>query len=412
MGPGVEDIGVEVQVFRLYHTSSRSHSRPKSVRLRENNRIHPLPYREARYLIRHNSVSLAAVMATAVTCASASAQSPPSIPLVSGLTIVSALRFPDGDRENIVIVTEASSAGARYSWSYEQHDGSTSRRGEFTRFVRASDLAGAPRLDQIFLSKGAEESPGFTAFSISRAVYQRLHTEPQVPFTVTSVLDGGPLGGIGQLGNLFSSRITMRGTLALASPRPEPMSLLVNGQRVSLPTLKLTGHFSFQGKGGETDIWVVADSTHPLIVRVVNGRDILQTIRIDLPVADAPLERALTTACRAELPGIYFGFGSAALDPASEPALAAVAQLLAKHADWTIAIEGHTDSIGGAASNQTLSERRAEAVRSALSAQHHVAPARLAAAGFGAKRPRETNATIEGRARNRRVELVRPCAAQ
>ncbi len=368
-----------------------------------------------RLIIRRKSVTLAAVVAAIASGASARAQSSPSIPLVSGLTIVSALRFPEGDRENIVVVTEASSAGARYTWSFYQHDaGSASsgpHRGEFRRFVRASDLASAPRLDQVFLSSGQEESPGFTAFSISRAIYRRLQTDKQVPFTVTSVEGGGRLGGIGQFGNLLSSRITMRGSLALASPRPEPMPMLLNGQRVSVPTLKLTGTFSYQGKSGETDLWVVADSTHPLIVRVVNGKDVLQTIRIDLPAADAPLERALTTACRAELPGIYFAFNSAVLDPASEPALAAVATLLARHADWTIAIEGHTDGIGGAAFNKALSDRRANEVLSALAARHRVAQSRLTAGGFGATRPRETNATLEGRARNRRVELVRPCAA-
>lgn len=368
-----------------------------------------------RLIIRRKSVTLAAVIATVATGASAWAQSSPSIPLVSGLTIVSALRFPEGDRENIVVVTEASRAGARYTWSFDQHDGGSAssgpHRGEFRRFVRASDLAGAPRLDQVFLSNGQEESPGFTAFSISRAIYRRLQTTKQVPYTVTSVEGGGPLGGIGQFGNLLSSRITMRGSLALASPRPEPMPMLLNGQRVSVPTLKLTGTFSYHGKSGETDLWVVADSTHPLIVRVVNGKDVLQTIRIDLPAADAPLERALATACRAELPGIYFAFNSAVLDPASEPALGAVATLLARHAGWTIAIEGHTDSIGGAASNQALSDRRAKEVRSALGARYRVAPSRLTAGGFGATRPRETNATLEGRARNRRVELVRPCAA-
>jgi outer membrane protein OmpA-like peptidoglycan-associated protein len=143
---------------------------------------------------------------------------------------------------------------------------------------------------------------------------------------------------------------------------------------------------------------------------VVDGTDVLQTIRIDLPTKDAAIERELATACRAELPGIYFAFNSAALDPASEPALSEMSKLLAKHTDWTLAIEGHTDNIGGNAFNQTLSTQRADAVRSALVTRYHIAAARLRSAGFGATRPREPNTTIEGRARNRRVELVRPCA--
>jgi OOP family OmpA-OmpF porin len=76
--------------------------------------------------------------------------------------------------------------------------------------------------------------------------------------------------------------------------------------------------------------------------------------------------------------------------------------------EWAATIEGHTDSIGGAKSNQVLSERRADAVRARLVSAGIVAT-RLKAAGFGATRPRETNTTIEGRARNRRVELARDC---
>jgi outer membrane protein OmpA-like peptidoglycan-associated protein len=341
----------------------------------------------------------------------AAAQAAPEIPLVTGLTIVSALHFPEGDRENIVRVSDASSAGARYTWSYVQHGGTATThlpdRAEFRRFVRASDLAGAPRLDAVFPSNAPEESPGFTAFSISRAAYQKLLAEKQMPYTITTV-EGA--SGLGKLGGMFASRMTMRGTLALASPRPEPMSVLVNGARVNIPALHLKGSFALQDEKDVMDMWVLADSAHALILRVIDGTDVLQTIRIDLPTKDVAIERELSTVCRAEVPGIYFAFNSALLDPASEPALSEMGKLLAKHADWTLAIEGHTDNIGGDASNQILSAQRADAVRDALVTRYHIAAPRLRSQGFGAKRPREPNTTIEGRARNRRVELVRPCA--
>jgi len=76
--------------------------------------------------------------------------------------------------------------------------------------------------------------------------------------------------------------------------------------------------------------------------------------------------------------------------------------------DWPVTIEGHTDSIGTSAANQSLSQRRAAAVRDRL-ANRGVAAARLRAVGYGQTKPRETNTTVEGRARNRRVELLRPC---
>ena len=72
-------------------------------------------------------------------------------------------------------------------------------------------------------------------------------------------------------------------------------------------------------------------------------------------------------------------------------------------------VEGHTDSVGTTTANQRLSERRAEAVRDRLARRHGVDTRAWKAVGYGLSRPRESNETIEGRARNRRVELVRDC---
>ena len=77
--------------------------------------------------------------------------------------------------------------------------------------------------------------------------------------------------------------------------------------------------------------------------------------------------------------------------------------------DWVMTVEGHTDSIGTAAANQRLSQRRAEAVRARLAERHGVKTSTWKAVGYGPSRPREPNTTLEGRARNRRVELVRDC---
>jgi outer membrane protein OmpA-like peptidoglycan-associated protein len=81
--------------------------------------------------------------------------------------------------------------------------------------------------------------------------------------------------------------------------------------------------------------------------------------------------------------------------------------MLAAHPELRLTVEGHTDDVGSATTNQSLSARRAEAVRQALVAQHGVDAARLEARGFGATRPASPNATAEGRQANRRVELVK-----
>ena len=125
--------------------------------------------------------------------------------------------------------------------------------------------------------------------------------------------------------------------------------------------------------------------------------------------AGAAMERRLATQCRVPLPGIYFEFDSDVLNPASKPWIRSIADLLKRHPDWTITIEGHTDSVGTVSYNLDLSTRRAAALARSLTSQHGIATARLSTRGFGPNRPLESNATTEGRARNRRVELVRPC---
>jgi outer membrane protein OmpA-like peptidoglycan-associated protein len=343
---------------------------------------------------------------------------------VKGLTIVSALHTANGDRENAVTVVAADERGATYSWHFREPDGAASRgaptEGVFRRFVRAADLAGAPRLDAVF--EGASggpgsssgrpaESPGFTAFSISSAIYGRLRKGETTRFTVTEV-DGshGIGGGLGRLGAMFVTKVTVRGTLAPTSTRLESIPILLDSRRVTLPALHVQGRFQYQDEPYSLQLWVLADSTHPLILKSLANGETLQTIRIDRPDGTRAVEKELSSTCRAELPGVYFGFASAELEPASGPALAEVARLLAAHGDWKLAIEGHTDSIGGATANQKLSEQRAAAVREALVDRYHIRASRLDAVGYGSSRPRESNATLEGRARNRRVELVRPCA--
>ncbi len=336
--------------------------------------------------------------------------SPPAIriPEARGLTIVSAFHSEDGDRENSVMIGEVSPQGVTYTWKYKDHRG-TEETGEdeLVRVVSANDLARAPRLNSLFRrGAGVEETPGYTAMTISRASFNQVHDAGEIPYTIKAQPKGS-----GGLNVLISSLVTLKGTLSMAAAAPESVSVLVNGERTSLPALHLRGRFDFQDDHREADYWVLADSVQPLILRVAAGVRSFQTVRIEFPVDNNPpeqrVERELEQDCRAELPGIYFAFASAELQPASEPALTGVADLLARHPDWSLGIEGHTDSIGDPESNRKLSMARAEAVRVELVQHHPIAPDRLHAAGFGAAIPRESNATLEGRARNRRVELTR-----
>jgi len=104
--------------------------------------------------------------------------------------------------------------------------------------------------------------------------------------------------------------------------------------------------------------------------------------------------------------GIEFDTGKATLKPESEKVLAQVLTLLNAQPDWKMKIEGHTDSTGTKVGNQKLSQQRAAAVVAWL-VKNGIAPARLIAAGLGDTKPIADNTTEEGRARNRRVELVK-----
>lgn len=81
--------------------------------------------------------------------------------------------------------------------------------------------------------------------------------------------------------------------------------------------------------------------------------------------------------------------------------------MLKEHADLRLMIEGHTDNVGSAVSNQKLSEKRAAAIKAALTSTYGVDAGRLETTGLGATKPAVSNETAEGRQSNRRVELVK-----
>jgi outer membrane protein OmpA-like peptidoglycan-associated protein len=102
---------------------------------------------------------------------------------------------------------------------------------------------------------------------------------------------------------------------------------------------------------------------------------------------------------------VLFATGEASLLPIAQDRLQQVAHALNDNPTGTILVEGHTDSTGSAAANEELSRRRAEAVREFLIA-HGVDANRIRAVGLGPNRPVADNKTPEGRANNRRVEIV------
>ena len=104
------------------------------------------------------------------------------------------------------------------------------------------------------------------------------------------------------------------------------------------------------------------------------------------------------------LRGVNFDFDKANIRPDARPILDEAINTLKEYKDITLSVEGHTDSVGTDAYNQTLSVRRAQAVADYLG-KGGVAAARMTVKGFGESQPVASNDTDEGRAENRRVEL-------
>jgi len=104
---------------------------------------------------------------------------------------------------------------------------------------------------------------------------------------------------------------------------------------------------------------------------------------------------------------VYFDTAKADVKPESDAALSEIAQLLKRDPKLKLYVVGHTDNQGTFESNLDLSTRRANAVVQVLTSKHGVAAARLRPHGDGATAPVASNDSEEGRAKNRRVELVK-----
>lgn len=131
--------------------------------------------------------------------------------------------------------------------------------------------------------------------------------------------------------------------------------------------------------------------------------NMIQTARV---IESSEFEVAFARDGRIAVYGITFDFNAADLRPEAAPQIAELAAVLAANPALAVVIVGHTDSIGGFDYNLTLSQRRAYAVVEALAVAHGIDRARMTPAGAGMVSPVATNRTEEGRAQNRRVEIV------
>lgn len=159
-------------------------------------------------------------------------------------------------------------------------------------------------------------------------------------------------------------------------------------------------------KGGN-EIWASIDvgnipSGVPIFMTVIIKQAMTQEVVMDA----AAMASSLSETGEVAIYGIYFDTGKSDLKPESDAAIGEIAKLLKSQPDLKVFVVGHTDMVGDPAINLKLSQARAQSVVSALVTKYSIAAARLTPFGAGPYAPVATNRTDEGRAKNRRVELV------
>lgn len=385
----------------------------------------------------------------------------PTIPLCPGLTVVTAVSQSDGDYESIKTVESITDSEVRLKYSVERLVDDLLSSGppkleKFTihRTIRRSDLQSATLYLQQFSTDLPELVPETTAIGTSAAVLDALKTKGESKLGIFIAFSQGK-NSIDREHhpNVYDNQ--MVATVARDPKETVPFRVLVNDAPVDLPAIQAKGDFF----GDKTELLFLDDRANPLTLKYRFGigqrkamdpvrakalgvkpqpegdTDVFQVVKIAYrceapPPPKAPpgqgapgqgaagagapgaegagaLEQALASAGKVDVYSIYFSFNSDVIRDESEPTLKDIAEVLRRHPDWKLGINGHTDGIGADKYNLDLSRRRAEAVRSALAARYGIAATRLTTAGFGKSQPKDTNDTVEGRARNRRVELVK-----
>ena len=207
-------------------------------------------------------------------------------------------------------------------------------------------------------------------------------------------------------------KIEFRYNLKDGAAMPSPLQIVRNyqnaartvGSKVLYDTKELT---TIRLSKAGSEVWFAVETSNEpsgMFIRmvVVEKKTMQQEVTVD---ADA-MAHDIGETGRVAVYGILFDTGKADLKPESAAALAEIAKMLKTRPAMKVYIVGHTDMTADLATNLKLSMARAQAVVSALTTQHGIAVTRMTPFGAGPYAPVASNRSEEGRAKNRRVELV------
>ncbi|MDP2883931.1 MAG: OmpA family protein [Ignavibacteria bacterium] len=207
--------------------------------------------------------------------------------------------------------------------------------------------------------------------------------------------DGKEASGLQIVRNYSNAVKNMGGIILIEGAREAIEKVCVSEARYAR---QVTGKVT---KGG-SELWVEVG------YHEYNGTYIITLVEKQLMKQDVTASAMLEALNQQGYVALYINFdtGKSTIKPESEQIIAQIVEMLKSNPDLKLSVEGHTDNVGNAKSNKTLSEQRAKAVVAAITAQG-IAGERLSSVGHGQDKPIADNNTEDGRAKNRRVELVK-----
>jgi outer membrane protein OmpA-like peptidoglycan-associated protein len=381
-----------------------------------------------------------------------------TVPLRVGLIVVTAIAMPNGDYESLKVVDDKTDDGIVLSYQADVPAYDTATRGykpktmHSARFVFNDDQNDGCAYAPDFHDQSGSQPPpdtlvGATTITLSARMLGALKTGQTEYLQIMTHTSGFPDEADGHW-------------MHLASTQPVGVRLLLGGEQVMLPALHAVCNadsLAVSGARGDSVVMIetpceyliLDDAKNPLVLSrriVALGRkpaggwqldtEEIRVVKLAYNAAvggggggpggppgngggggagggaaeqqeEQRMQDSLAARKKVLVYGIYFDFAKANIKKESDPVLREIADLMRKNPTWALAINGYTDSIGGDAYNLDLSRRRAAAVKDTLVSGYRIDAKRLTTAGFGAASPVDSNSTLEGRARNRRVELVR-----
>jgi outer membrane protein OmpA-like peptidoglycan-associated protein len=342
------------------------------------------------------------------------------IPLQDGTVITTAWGIKYEDVESRIFLkgaTPDSISMSNSTGAYKRDSGEETRPSTYTDTVCNADIASAGTYITVVGSHIPHLIHGVTRLRLSDKSFNEVKSAGKTNFEYLDFIHAG---------NDAEKPVHDAGVLTRVEPQDVQYPMIVNDERVTLPTIHLAGITDSTGRDprpkkwrpnhAAADLYVLDDPLDPLVLLwkekdpvLHDGKFRIEVVKIDFKTARPVniVEKQLTEQKRAVTYGIYFDFNKATIKPESEPMLKQIVQAMTDNPTWKLTVEGHTDNIGGDPYNLDLSKRRAAAVKQTLVTQYHISADRLSTDGFGASRPVEPNDTLEGRARNRRVELTR-----